>query len=70
MKRTHPYLVKLGSKIKAVRKAKKITVRKLGAMCDMDFSALSRLENGQKNFHILTVKAIADALGVDVKDFI
>jgi hypothetical protein len=28
------------------------------------------LENGERNAHILTLKAIADVLTVDVKDFI
>lgn len=70
MKRTLPYLVEIGNKIKAVRQEKKITVRQLGEMCDMDYSSLSRLENGQRNFYILTLKAIADALKVKVKDLV
>ena len=64
------YLKEIGKKIKTIRQAKGISVRKLGEICDMDFSSLSRLENGQKDFHILTLKTIADALKMDMKDFI
>jgi DNA-binding Xre family transcriptional regulator len=49
---------------------KKLTVRQLAAIVDIDFGALSRIETGQKNSHILTLKAIADALKVEMKDFI
>ena len=52
------------------RKAQGITIRKLGDLCEMDYSGLSRFENGQVNVHILTLKRIADVLNMDVKDFL
>jgi transcriptional regulator with XRE-family HTH domain len=64
------YLKKVGLKIREVRMSKSISITKLAALCGMDYSNFSRLENGQKNTHIFTLKIIADKLKVDVKDFL
>jgi transcriptional regulator with XRE-family HTH domain len=64
------YLVAIGKKIKSIRMEKKISIRKLGVLCDLDYANLSRLENGQKDFHITTLQNIADNLNVDIKDFL
>ena len=50
----------MGSKIKAIRKERKITLRELGKLCELDFGSISRIESGQKNSYILTLKNIAD----------
>lgn len=70
MTRNNSYIIEMGLKIKAIREAKKITLRKLGKLCNMDFTHLCRLENGTQDVRILTLKSIADVLEVDVKDFI
>ncbi len=64
------YLKELGCKIKDARNKRKLTVRKLAEMCKLDYSWLSRTENGQSSIQILTLKRIADTLGMDVKDFL
>ena len=64
------YLKEMGSKIKSVRNANKISLRQLGEMCNLDFTSISRIECGQHSSRILTLKAIADKLNVDVKDFL
>ena len=64
------YLKKMGDRIRNIRNDKKLSLRKLGELCDIDYGHLSRLENGQMNPYLLTLKTIADALKVDVKDFI
>jgi transcriptional regulator with XRE-family HTH domain len=64
------YLKEMGKKIKAIRESKKITLRRLGELCGLDYSNISRLESGTKDCHLLTLKNIADKLKVDVKDFI
>lgn len=69
MKR-NAYLIEMGKKIKAVRNERELSVRKLGELCDLDYVYISRLEGGQFNPHLLTLKTIADKLDVDVKDFI
>lgn len=64
------YLKEMGKKIQAIRKSKKLTVRTLGKMCDLDYGTISRIETGKFSSHILTLKNIADKLQVDVKDFL
>ena len=64
------YLKEMGKKIKAARKANKITLQRLSELCGTDMSNLWFLENGKRNAHILTLKSIADILKGDVKDFI
>jgi transcriptional regulator with XRE-family HTH domain len=65
-----PYLKEIGARIQAIRKGKKITVRALGELCQLDYSCLSRIEGGQYSSGILTLKTIAEKLGVDIKDIL
>ena len=69
MKR-NTYLIEMGKKIKAARNERELSVRRLGELCELDYGYISRLEGGQFNPHLLTLKNIADKLNVDVKDFI
>lgn len=64
------YLLQMGKKMKAIRNARKLTLRQLGKLCKLDYSAIARIECGQKSSRILTLKTIADNLNVDVKDFL
>ncbi len=68
--RDDTFLKEMGKGIKAIRKGKKITLRELGKLCELDYGSICRIESGQKNSHILTLKNIADKLNVDVKEFI
>jgi len=65
-----PYLQEIGKRIQVFRKAKKITIRGLGELCQLDYSTLSRIEGGQYASRITTLKNVADKLGVDVKDLL
>jgi transcriptional regulator with XRE-family HTH domain len=64
------YLKEMGKKIKAARMAKKLYLRDLGKLCNLHHGAICEIENGKRDSHILTLKNIADKLGVDVKDFL
>lgn len=64
------YLKQMGSKIRAARKAKKMSMESLGAKIQMNISNISFIERGKTNPHLLTLKSIADVLNVNVKDFI
>jgi transcriptional regulator with XRE-family HTH domain len=70
MRRTTDYLVKVGQAIATARKQKGFTQDGLSEKLTIKANALSRIETGQKNFHIMTLKSIADALGKDIKDFL
>lgn len=65
--KTESFLKETGNKVKAARNSKGISVRKLGKMCNIDYSNLSRFENGQVNIGVYTLKRIADSLGVDIR---
>ena len=64
------YLIEIGKKIRAVRKAKGISQRQLVILAPVHTSSLSEIENGKMNVKILALKKLADTLGVDVKDFL
>ncbi len=68
--RNDTFLKEMGKKIRAARNEKKLTLRELGVLCNLGHDAISRIELGQKDSHILTLKNIADKLNVDVKDFL
>lgn len=63
------YLKQLGGKIAEVRKSKGFSQLDLCAVISMEKSNLSSIENGRQNPTTLTLKRIADALGVEVKVF-
>ncbi len=64
------YLKEMGIKIKSARMANKISLRKLSELCKTDMSNLCRIELGQVNTSILTLKSIAGVLKLDVKEFL
>lgn len=70
MANTDIFLKQVGSKIKAARKAQRISQDKLCERLPINGNALSKIETGQVNMHLCSLKAIADALGVDIKDFL
>jgi len=64
------YLIKVGSKVKSARKAKGMHLSPICSICKLDYSNICRLESGKQDVRISTLKLIADALDVDVKDFL
>jgi transcriptional regulator with XRE-family HTH domain len=54
------------TRLKAARKAKRYTQRKLATLVDMDQGHISRLENGGKGVSIEHIQALARELGVSV----
>jgi transcriptional regulator with XRE-family HTH domain len=63
------FLKRLGSKIAQTRKAKGKTLLDICVAIEMEKSNLSAIENGRQNATSLTLKKIAEALNVEVKDF-
>lgn len=64
------FLTEMGSKIKAARKARNITLKKMAELAKTDMSNLWFIEEGKRNPHILTLKMIANKLEMDIKDFL
>ena len=60
----------ISSRIKELRKERKLTVQELAYRCDMERSNLSRIEAGRTNLTIKTICAICNALSVNLRDVI
>ncbi len=57
----------LGSMIKEARKRKKLSQEQLGAMVGVQKAQISKIENNTKNFRLVTILPVMDALGMKVK---
>ena len=64
------FLKELGSKIRATRKARNLTLTHVSEATKIDRCNLTHLELRGKNAHILTIKAIADCLGVPMEELL
>lgn len=61
-----------GEKIRELRQEKKLTLRDLAMAVGVDFTYLSKIENGKAGYlpGAETIRAIADALGADPLDLL
>ena len=64
------YLKKLGQNIRRIRKQKGVSQIELADQFDADSPTISRIEAGNTNPTIITLKKIADALDVEVVDLV
>ncbi|MFP5043076.1 helix-turn-helix domain-containing protein [Parasediminibacterium sp. JCM 36343] len=64
------YLKAMGERVRQLRREKGFNTETLRIACKLSRSAISDIENGKKNSYLLTLKNIADKIGVDVKDFL
>jgi transcriptional regulator with XRE-family HTH domain len=62
--RQSPTLVALGDAIRRVRLEKEISQEKLALLAEVDRSYVGRVERGDNNVAVITLKRIADALGM------
>lgn len=68
-KEDEKYLNYVGNKIAQLRKQKKLTQEEVCTELEMDKPYLSSIENGRQNPTLLTLKKLADAIGVETKEF-
>jgi len=52
----------LGEKLYQQRKAKKLSLRQLASIADVDYSQIDKIEKGRLNITVITLISIADAL--------
>jgi len=62
------YLKRIGANISKARKAKKLTIKEFGYLCDMEKSNIIPIEKGRINITISTLLRIAKALDIDVRE--
>jgi len=63
------YLYVIGKNIARLRKVKNLSQLDVCAEIKMEKPNLSSIENGRQNATNLTLKKIAEAIGVEVKEF-
>ena len=68
--RDEKILKRFGSNLKSIRRAKKLSLRKLADIADVDFSQIHRIEKGESNPTLTMIYALADALKVKVSELI
>jgi transcriptional regulator with XRE-family HTH domain len=62
------FLLSIGKKIKALRKAKLLTQQELADLSNCEKANLSRMESGKTNATVLTLKRVSDSLDVPIND--
>ncbi len=60
--------VKIGGKIKEIRKAKNISQAELGRLCEKDKQHIELIENHKVSSNVYTLYIIANALEIELKD--
>lgn len=62
------FIKSFGLHLREKRNEQKVSMEKLAHLCEMEYSQISRIELGQINTSIDTVKKIADALEIPIKE--
>lgn len=60
--------LKVGKRIKEIRKKKSISQKDLSFSADLDRSYIASVENGQRNISIVNLEKIANALDVTLSE--
>lgn len=63
-----PVGTNVGAQLRALRRARRLTLREIGSRAGLSESFLSQLERGQTGATIASLQRIAGALGVEVSD--
>lgn len=59
---------RFGTKLAYVRKSKKLSQMKLAEIVNMNFNYIGQIERGEANVTIKTMKILADALDIELKE--
>ncbi len=59
---------RFGAKLAYVRKSQKLSQMKLAELVDMNFNYIGQIERGEANVTIKTMRVLANALDVELKD--
>lgn len=65
-----PVLVKIGTHVRRLRHARKLTQDELGQMTGVNAELLGRVERGEQNLTVLTLARIAAGLDVTLVDLV
>lgn len=59
----------IGQRLRALRKARGLTLEKAAELADMDYQHIQKIEAGKLNVTLVTFVRLAEALGVDLGVF-
>lgn len=68
--RDEKILKEFGRRLKKIRTTKKLSIRKLADIADVDFSQIHRIEKGESNPTLTMILALANALKISASDLI
>ncbi len=68
--RPHPYLARLGKRIRDLRRQNGWTQEDLEAKAKIERVYLSRIEGGRQNPSVLTLRALARAFSIGIADLL
>lgn len=68
MNRNQTYLEKFGENVLKRRNKLNLSYRQLAQKCDIDFSAISKIEKGQKSLEFQTIIELARGLEIHPKE--
>ncbi|HLP39737.1 helix-turn-helix transcriptional regulator [Lacibacter sp.] len=68
--RDEKLLKKFGKHLASIRKEKKLSLRKLADIADVDFSQIHRIEKGESNPTLTMIVTLAEALNVTTEELI
>ena len=60
---------RFGSKVRELRKKRKLSQQELAEKARMDFTSISEIESGLRNPYLKTIYKIASALNINVREF-
>lgn len=63
-------LIQFGKRLSQIRRAKKLSYRKLATLCDVDYSDIKKFEKGEVNITIATLMDISMGLKVHPKELL
>lgn len=63
------FLAALGARIREIRLKKNLTQNELAILCNFEKASMSRIESGQTNITVLTLKKISRALDMPLAEF-
>lgn len=61
-------LEQFGSHIRKIRLSKELSYRKMATLCNIDFSNLRKIEQGELNVTLLTIYELAKGLDVPIEN--
>lgn len=72
MKKTtnEEFIIAFGKHVREIRKTKNLSMEQLAHLCNIEYSQISRIELGQINTTLNTIKILAEGLEIHPKELL